>query len=46
MHLGFCLFLLLRRQAYFIPIVGVHLRPGEQVSGTVVLSDPAPGEGE
>jgi hypothetical protein len=38
--------LLLRRRGYFIPFVDVHLRSGEQVSGTVVLSDPAPGEGE
>ena len=35
---------LLRRRDFFIPIVDVHLRPGEH--GTVVLSDPAPGEGE
>jgi hypothetical protein len=38
--------MLLHRQGYFIPFVDVHLRSGEQVSGTVVLSDPAPGEGE
>jgi hypothetical protein len=38
--------LLLRRRGYFIPFVDVHLRSGEQVSGTVVLSELAPGEGE
>jgi hypothetical protein len=37
---------LLRRQDYFIPFVDVYLQPGEQVFGTIVLSDPAPGEGE
>jgi hypothetical protein len=37
---------LLRRQDYFIPFVDVYLQPEEQVSGTIVLSDPAPGEGE
>jgi hypothetical protein len=37
---------LLRRQGYFVPLIDVHLRSGEQVSRTVVLSDPAPGEGE
>ena len=31
---------------YSIPIVGMHRRLGEQVSETVVFSDPAPGEGE
>jgi hypothetical protein len=31
---------------YFIPFIDVHLRSGEQVSRTVVLSDPALGEGE
>jgi hypothetical protein len=36
----------LRRQDFFIPFVDVHLRSGEQVSRTVVLSDPASGEGE
>jgi len=46
MHLGFASSLLLRRRVYFIPFVGVQLRSGEQVSGTVVLSDPAPEEGE
>jgi hypothetical protein len=45
-HLGFCLFHLMRCQAYFIPIVGVHLQLGEQVSGIVVLNNPAPGDGE
>jgi hypothetical protein len=38
--------LLLRRQGYFIPFVDVHMRSGEQVSGTVVLSDPALEDGE
>jgi hypothetical protein len=38
--------LLLRRRGYFIPFVDVHLRSGEQVSRTIVFSDPAPGEGE
>jgi hypothetical protein len=37
---------LLRHQVYFIPITGVHLRLGEQVSRTVIFSDPAPEEGE
>jgi hypothetical protein len=37
---------LLRRQVYCIPIAGVHLRLGEQVSKTVVLNDLAPEEGE
>jgi hypothetical protein len=36
--------LLLRHRDYFISLVDVHLRSGEQVSGTIVLSDPAPGE--
>jgi hypothetical protein len=36
---------LLRRQGYFIPFVDVHLRLGEQVSRTVVLSNPTPGRG-
>jgi hypothetical protein len=44
-HLGLPL-LLLRHRGYFIPFVDVHLRSGEQVSGTVVLSDPTPGEDE
>jgi hypothetical protein len=30
----------------FIPIADVHLRSGEQVSGTLRLRDPAPEEGE
>jgi hypothetical protein len=30
----------------FIPTAEVHLRSGEQVSGTLRLLDPAPGEGE
>jgi hypothetical protein len=30
----------------FIPTTDVHLRSGEQVSGTLRLRDPAPGEGE
>jgi hypothetical protein len=38
--------LLLRRRGYFIPFVDVHLRSGEQVSGTVVLNDYALGEDE
>jgi hypothetical protein len=38
--------LLLRRRGYFILFIDVHLQSGEKVSGTVVLSDPAPGEGE
>jgi hypothetical protein len=38
--------LLLCRQGYFIPFIDVHLRSGEQVSGTVVLSHPTSGEGE
>jgi hypothetical protein len=38
--------LLLRRRGYFIPFVDVYLRSGEQVSGTIVLTDPAPGDGE
>jgi hypothetical protein len=37
---------LLRRQDFFIPFIDVHLRSGEQVSETAVLSDPASGEGE
>jgi hypothetical protein len=37
---------LLRRQGYFILFIDVHLQPGEQVSGTIVLSEPALGEGE
>jgi hypothetical protein len=37
---------LLCRQGYFIPILDVHLRPGEQAYKIVVLSDPAPEEGE
>jgi hypothetical protein len=40
------LLLLLRRRAYFIPFVDVHLRSREQVSGTVILSDPAPGDAD
>jgi hypothetical protein len=35
---------LLRRQGYFISFIDVHLRLGEQVTETVVFSDPAPGE--
>jgi hypothetical protein len=38
--------LLLRRQGYFIQFVDVHPRSGEQVFETVILSDPAMGEGE
>ena len=30
----------------FVPTAEVHLRSGEQVSGTLRLLDPAPGEGE
>jgi hypothetical protein len=37
---------LLRRQDFFIPFIDVHQRSGEQVSETIILSDPAPGEGE
>jgi hypothetical protein len=37
---------LLRRQAYFIPFIDMHLQSGEQVSETIVLTDPAPGDGE
>jgi hypothetical protein len=37
---------LLRRYDFFIPFADVHLRSGEQVSETVVLSDPVLGEGE
>jgi hypothetical protein len=35
-----------RLQVIFIPTAEVHLRLGEQVSGTLRLLDPAPGEGE
>jgi hypothetical protein len=35
---------LLRRQGYFIPFTDVHLRLGEQVSRSVILSDPALGD--
>jgi hypothetical protein len=38
--------LLVRHQCYFILFVDAHLQSGEQVSITVVLSDPALGEGE
>jgi hypothetical protein len=38
--------LLLRRQGYFILFVDVHLQSGEQVSRTIILSDPAPKEGK
>jgi hypothetical protein len=38
--------LLLRHQDFFIPFFDVHLRSGEQVFGIIILSDPAPGEGE
>jgi hypothetical protein len=38
--------LLLRHQGYFIMFVDVHLQSGEKVFRTVVLSYPAPGEGE
>jgi hypothetical protein len=37
---------LLRHQGYFIPFVDVHLRSGEQVSGTVIISDLALEEGK
>jgi hypothetical protein len=37
---------LLRYQGYFISFIDVHLQLGEQVFRTIVLSDPAPGEGE
>jgi hypothetical protein len=37
---------LLHRQGYFIPIIDVHLRQGEQVSKTTILSDLTPEEGE
>jgi hypothetical protein len=33
-------------QGYLILIIDVHLQPGEQVSRTVVLSDPTLEEGE
>jgi hypothetical protein len=39
-YLGFCFFHPLRRQVYFIPIVGLHLWHGEQVFRTIVLIDP------
>jgi hypothetical protein len=39
-------FLLLRHRSYFIPFGDMHLRSEEQASGIIVLSDPAPGEGE
>jgi hypothetical protein len=45
-HIKVSPLLLLRRRGYFIPFVGVHLRLGEKVFKTAVLSDPAPGEGE
>jgi hypothetical protein len=38
--------LLLPHQEFFIAIIDVHLRPGEYVSETIVLSDPASREGE
>jgi hypothetical protein len=37
---------LLRRHGYFTPFVDVHSRSGEQVSGTIILSDATMGEGE
>jgi hypothetical protein len=37
---------LLHRQGYFILFINVHLRPGEQISETIVLNDPAPREGK
>jgi hypothetical protein len=37
---------LMRRQDYFTPFVDVHLRSGEQVSRTIILNDPAPGDDE
>jgi hypothetical protein len=37
---------LLRRQDFFILFIDVHLQLGEQVFETVVLSNPAPREGE
>jgi hypothetical protein len=37
---------MLHYQGYFIPFIDVHLLSGEQVSETIVLSDPASGEGE
>jgi hypothetical protein len=37
--------LLLCRQGYFIPFTNVHPQSGEQVSETIILSDPATGEG-
>jgi hypothetical protein len=36
----------MRLRGYFIPFVDMHLRSGEQVSETIVLSDPAPEESE
>jgi hypothetical protein len=38
--------MLLRCQGYFILFIDVYLRSGEQVSGTIVLSNPTPGEDE
>jgi hypothetical protein len=38
--------LLLRSRCYFIPFIDVYLRSGEQVSKTIILSDPASGEDE
>jgi hypothetical protein len=37
---------LLRRQGYFISFIDMHLQLGEQVFGTIVLSDAAPGDDE
>jgi hypothetical protein len=37
---------LLHHQDYFIMFDDVHLQLGKQISGTVILSDPAPGEDE
>jgi hypothetical protein len=37
---------LLRRQGYFILFIDVHLRLGEQVSGTIILNDHALREGK
>jgi hypothetical protein len=38
--------LLLHYRGYFIPFIDVQLRSGEQVSRSIVLSDPALEEGE
>jgi hypothetical protein len=37
---------LLHCQDFFISFINVHLRSGKQVFKIIILSDPAPGEGE